>query len=450
MPSEVRNDDRSGAVRQELRALFALATPLAILQLANSGVGAVGTAYAGRVSEATQAAVGLGMTLFFGVTVIGLGLVLGFDPLVAQAVGAGERRARSLVWQAVWMAIVAGIPLATIQTVIALVLPHVGLDDATAALTRDYLLARVPSIFPFLIGAALRTYLQAHDRTRPLLVAAVVANVINVPLTHVAVLTLGWGALGAGIAASVATFAMMIVELLAVRQLLTEHGAPEPNERRLDRAVLVRAARVGFPLAMQLFAEVGAFTLATVLIGYLGSRALAAHNVALQLASLTFQVALALGAAASVRVGLAIGRADVVATRRAGMLAIGSGVAFSVVAAAAFFVVPGELAGILTDEAGVIAAAVPLLYVASAFQLGDGVQAIAAGALRGAGDTRTTMFANLAGHYLIGLPLGLALAFAFDLGALGFWWGLSAGLTSVGVLLAWRFWKLSARAIARV
>lgn len=443
-------DARSGALRLELRALLHLATPLAILQLANSGVGAVGTAYAGRVSEAAQAAVGLGMTLFFGVSVIGLGLVLGFDPLVAQAVGAGERRARTLVWQAVWMAVLTGIPLASIQTVIALVLPHIGLDDETANLTRDYLLARVPSIFPFLIGAALRTYLQAYDRTRPLLVAAVVANVINVPLTHVAVITLGWGALGAGIAATVATFAMMVVELLAVRGLLAEHGEPEPNERRIDRTALFHAARVGFPLATQLFAEVGAFTLATVLIGYLGSRALAAHNVALQLASLTFQVALALGAAASVRVGLAIGRADVEGTRRAGMLAIGVGVAFSVVAAIAFFVIPAPLAGVLTDEAGVIAAAVPLLYVASAFQLGDGMQAIAAGALRGAGDTRTTMFANLAGHYAIGLPLGLVLAFTLDLGAVGFWWGLSAGLTTVGVFLTWRFWKLSARAIARV
>ncbi|MCB9634528.1 MAG: MATE family efflux transporter [Sandaracinus sp.] len=439
-----------GALGAELRALLSLAMPLAILQLANSGVGAVGTAYAGRVSEATQAAVGLGMALFFGVSVIGLGLVLGFDPMVAQAVGAGEKRARSLVWQAVWMAVLTGVPLAAIQALAAWVMPYVGLDAETATLTRDYLLTRVPSLFPFLIGAALRTYLQAENRTQPLLVAAVVANVVNVPLCHLAVIELGWGAIGAGLAATAATFAMMGVELAAVLRLLRERGAPEVGERRPDRVVLVRAARLGFPLAMQLFAEVGAFMLATVLIGYLGSRPLAAHNVALQLASLTFQIALALGAAASVRVGLAIGREDVEGTRRAGMLAIGTGVFFSLVAATAFFLVPSQLAGILTDEAGVIAAAVPLLAVASAFQLGDGMQAIAAGALRGAGDTRVTMLANLAGHYLIGLPLGLVLAFWWDRGAVGFWWGLSAGLTSVAALLTWRFWRLSARAIARV
>lgn len=440
----------ANALRLELSELLTLATPLAILQLANSSVGAIGTAYAGRVSECTQAAVGLGMTLFFGVSVIGLGLVLGFDPLIAQAVGAGERRARTLLWQAVWMALIAGLPLAALQGLVALLLPHVGLDETTALLTRDYLLIRIPSLFPFLVGTALRAYLQAYGRTRPLLVAAVIANVVAVPVSHGTMILLGWDAFGAGLAATAATFAMLGIELSAVRRLLDEHGAPEPGERRPERVTLMRAARLGFPLAMQLFAEVGAFVLATVLIGYLGARSLAAHNVALQLASFTFQVALALGAAASVRVGLAIGRGDVSGTRRAGMLAVGAGIAFSLLSAVAFVLVPEALAGALTDEAGVVAAAAPLLAVAAAFQLGDGMQAIAAGALRGAGDTRTTMLANLAGHYAIGLPLGLCLAFALDHGAIGFWWGLSAGLTSVGTLLTWRFWRLSGRAIARV
>ncbi|MBX3250854.1 MAG: MATE family efflux transporter [Myxococcales bacterium] len=436
---------------EELRRLLALALPLAVLQLAQSGIGAVGTAYVGRVGEAEQAAVGLGMALLFGLAVIGLGLVLAFDPLIAQAVGAGERGgARRLVWQGSWMAALAGLPVTVLLALIALALPYVGLDDATAGHTRDYLLARAPSVVPFLVGAALRAYLQAFDRTRPLLVGAVVANLVHVPIVHLLVIELGWGAAGAGVAATLATLAMTGVELVATRQLMTEEGGAAPDERRLDLTTQRRALRVGFPLAMQLFAEVGAFMLATMIIGYLGPRPLAAHNVALQLASLSFQVALALGTAASVRVGHAIGREDRVGTRRAGALALGAGVAFSATTALAFLLAPTPLARILTDEPGVIEASVALLAVAAAFQIGDGMQAIAAGALRGAGDTRTTMIANLAGHYLVGLPLGLALCFGLGLGAVGLWWGLSAGLTSVALLLALRFFSLSARPIARV
>jgi multidrug resistance protein, MATE family len=185
-------------------------------------------------------------------------------------------------------------------------------------------------------------------------------------------------------------------------------------------------------------------------MGNIGTRALAAHQVAITLASATFMIPVGIGAAASVRVGRAVGRADPPGTRLAGLVAIGTGCAFMVLAALAFLLAPRAIAGIITSELGVIDAVVPLLFVAAVFQLSDGVQAVAAGALRGAGDTRFALIANLCGHYLIGLPIGTLLAFRLGLGASGLWWGLSAGLTAVAIALTLRFVRLSSRPIQRV
>ncbi|MEM1418949.1 MAG: MATE family efflux transporter, partial [Myxococcota bacterium] len=187
----------------------------------------------------------------------------------------------------------------------------------------------------------------------------------------------------------------------------------------------------------------------TVLAGGFGARALAAHSVALAWGSLTFQVAVGLGVAASVRVGRAIGRGDVPGTRRAGFVALGFGAAFNVGVAALYVGAPGFLARVLSDDAGVIAAAVPLLAIVGAFQVVDALQGIAAGALRGAGDTRATMGANLVGHYAVGLPVMLLCAYGLGWEVRGLWWGLSAGLGAVAGLLTLRFSRLSRRAIAR-
>ncbi|MCZ7685465.1 MAG: MATE family efflux transporter [Sandaracinaceae bacterium] len=212
---------------------------------------------------------------------------------------------------------------------------------------------------------------------------------------------------------------------------------------------MARTLALGTPIGLTLFAEVASFAIVAVLMGNLGTRALSSHNVAIMLISTTFQLALALGAAGAVRVGHAVGREDVAGARRAGFTAIGAGALGMMAGAVAFLAAPRLLARILTDEPAVIEAAVPLLAVAAAFQISDGVQAVAAGALRGAGDTLVPLLANLAGHYAIGIPVGAALAFGAGWGAVGLWWGLSAGLTAVALLLFVRFALLSRRPIRR-
>lgn len=457
-------------MKTELRRLVALAAPLAVLQIAMSALGVVGMAVVGELgvhpelgldAAVEQGAVGLGNTLFFAVAVLGMGVVFGFDPLISQAVGAGEdENARRLTWQAGYMALGAALVLMVLMVVVFFLLPSTALEPQTAEATGRYLLWRAPSLLPFLVSAAARAYLQSIGRTRPLIVAAVVANLVNIPLSLALVLgdaglarmgipPMGLPALGASGAALSASVS------LAVMGLLLLHATSKVGhfaKAKPDGVVLRRGLSLGAPLSLQLGAEVGAFALVSYFAGTLGAAVLAAHHIALSLASIPFQISIALGAAAAVRVGVVIGEGkDPTAPRRAGYAAIGLGALLSCIAGTLFATMPGSFASLLATDADVLQAAASLIVIAAAFQLVDGAQAITAGALRGAGDTRATMLANIAGHYGIGLPIGLTWCFMYDGGAPALWWGLSAGLAVVSVLLVARFhWVSGGDRLARV
>jgi len=200
---------------------------------------------------------------------------------------------------------------------------------------------------------------------------------------------------------------------------------------------------VGLPLGLQMGAEVGIFALVGVLASRLGTMQLAAHQLTIGLASFTFTIALGVAAAGSVRVGNAIGARDARGTRIAGHAAFVAAVIVMGISGLAFAFFPRPITRLITDQANVIAAALPLMLVAAVFQLSDGVQAVGAGVLRGAGDTRYAFVANVVGHWGVGLPIALLLGFTAHLGIVGLWWGLCVGLTVVAVLLFLRFEKLS-------
>lgn len=457
-------------LRTETRATARLALPIAAANLGNQLLGLVDTAVVGRLGEIPLGAVGLGNSLYFGITVVGLGLMLGLDPLLAQHVGAGEhQRAHHTFWQGGWIAAMLTAPLALLLAGVVLLLEPFGIDRATAVETGRYVYARLPGLFFFLLIIGGRSFLQAHSVTRPIIVSMVVANVINLPLSWALVFgdaglvrfgvpPLGipsLGAAGAAWTSTVCTVIQCAIVLWAAGALDPAPGSTGRTgrtgraARRPDRAIIRRALSIGAPIGLALLAEVGLFAIVGVLMGVLGTRPLAAHNVAVLLVSTTFQVPLAIGAAASVRVGLAVGRGDVQATRTAGLAAIGIVATFMSCTSAVFVLVPEPLGRLITDELPVVRAAVPLIWVAAAFQIGDGIQAVAAGALRGAGDTRFAMIANLLGHYVVGLPVGVYLTWVAGWGAPGLWWALTAGLTTVAVALAWRFLRISAGAISR-
>ena len=255
------------------------------------------------------------------------------------------------------------------------------------------------------------------------------------------IFVLGLGSIGAALATTLVQSMMLVIYLLGIRGIEAGKG-PRPPSTRAD---MLHIVRYGLPVGGQLFAEVGIFGVATVLAAHIGKAAAGAHTIALNLSSLTFSFALGVASATSVRVGHAIGAGNLPLARERGLIGLRLGVSVMAAFAATFLLVPRALAGLFTTDAIVIASTVTLLQIAALFQLSDGAQAIAAGALRGLGETRATFVANLLGHYVIGLPLVLGLAFGAGLGAPGLWWGLSVGLTATALLLIAKFLRSTSR-----
>lgn len=442
----------------ELRRLGRLALPLAAVQAGNQLMGVVDTAIVGRLGAVPLGAVGLGNGIFFAFSTLAIGTMLGLDPLISQAIGAGESdRARRLLWQGVWLA--AGLTLVFALPIAAapFFLVAAGIEEEVAHLARAYVFSRLPGLFPFILFFGMRSYLQALGSTRALVIAMVAANVLNVPATLL--LVFGgeglphWagplaaipplGVAGAGIATNLCIALQPVVLGAAISRVGTGTASRRPHLPELRRAL-----RVGVPVGLQMSAEVAIFAFVGLLAGRLGSGALAAHQIALTLASFTFTLAVGLASAASVRVGLEIGAGEQSRVRLAGYLALVAGGAAMGLGGLGFLLFPGPLASLLTNDAKTIARAAPLLAVAALFSVSDGVQAVGAGILRGAGDTRFTFFANLIGHWLISLPLALWLSARW--GVSGLWLGLSAGLTVVAFALALRFRRITSRPIERL
>ena len=439
-------------LRRELRELFRLALPLAAAQAGTQLMTVVDVVVLGRYSARDLAAVGFANAFFFGVTVIGMGAVFGIDPLVSQAVGAGDPvRARRALWQGIWFALLVSGILTFPLLGGAVLMSHVGVDPALIGPGREYLLIRTAGLAPLLLFLVIRAYLQAKSITRPMLVAMVVANIIN--FFGDLILVFGWGpipALGAP-GAALSTVAASLLEVAIVGAAVTKvKVASHAGIHLWNGAEIRRMARVGYPVSLQLGAEVGIFALVGVLAARLGTLQLAAHQVVLGLASFTYTMALGVAGAGSVRVGVAVGSREIDATRTAGRAAFIGGAAIMSAGALAFAFFPRALARLVTNETQVITIAVPLFVVAALFQLSDGLQAVGSGILRGAGDTHFSFVANLIGHWVIGAPLALYLAFHRHMGVVGLWWGLCAGLAVVAAMLIYRFERLSASPIVPV
>lgn len=443
-----------------MRPLLRLALPLAAAQGGQALMGVVDTAIVGRAGSLALAGVGLGNSLYLALAVFGLGVMHGLDPLVSQAVGAGEHaRARKLLWQGAWLALGLAAALALPFVLFPLALEPLGIEREIAREAGRYLLWRLPGLPFFLAYFGGRAYLQGHGAMRPIVVSTVLANLANVPLDLLFVFggaslpaaagplraLPAMGAGGAALASSLCA-ALQVAVLARAAAAVPLPGGAAPS-RRPDARDLRTAARVGLPIGLHMGAEVGIFALVGFLAARLGELPLAAHQIAIAVASLTFTVALGFGNAGSVRVGWAVGARDREGARRAGLAAFGAGTAFMSAAAVVFLLFPRAIAGAMTADPAVLEAAVPLLRVAAVFQISDGIQGVGAGVLRGAGETRFTFVANMAGHWALGLPATLLLGFGLGMGVTGLWWGFVLGLSAVAAALLVRFLRISSREI---
>jgi MATE family multidrug resistance protein len=336
------------------------------------------------------------------------------------------------------------IPMTALLFLLIATLPLWGLDPTVLNLSRGYLQVVSWSLLPLLLYASFRRYLQATGSVRPIMVALVLANIVNAVFNWLLIFgRAGVPALGVKGSAWATVLARVFMAAWLLLAIVYREWDRNPGlfhtSLRIEPEKLRRLYTLGFPAAAQITLEVGVFATATALAGRLTPSALAAHQIALNLVAFTFMVPYGISSAGAVRVGHAVGRGDADGVARAGWTGLLLGAAFMTAAALVFVSSGRVLIGAFTKDPEVMRAGVSLLAIASVFQLSDGLQGVATGILRGLGDTRTPMIWNLAGHWLIGLPLGYVLCFVLGVGVRGLWWGLSLGLIICGtaLLLTW-------------
>ncbi|MDD5302200.1 MAG: MATE family efflux transporter [Elusimicrobia bacterium] len=426
----------------EARSVLKLAGPIALTQIGMVLYGTVVMLFVGRLGPVAIASVGLGSMIYFTGFVVGMGVVMGIDSHSSKAFGAGRPDlCGQLLVHTLVLALAVAVPLFFLFGLAGAAFRFIGVDPRAAEGAIGYIRVLRWGVFPGLCFVACRQFLQSMSVTTPLVIAIVAGNLVNAALD--AVLVFGrfgapvLGVRGSAFATLGANAAMFAIVAAAAWSRLSAisfrfHG--------WHRRLFVDVFALGLPGGMAMVVEVAVFSLVTALVGRLGAEILAAHQLTLNLASLTFMVPMGLSHAAATRVGQALGRDDPRAAAASGRAAAIMGVSFMAATGVAFAAAPRFILGLFGADDALIARATPLLYCGAAFQVFDGAQAVLTGALRGLGSTRRPLLINLLGHWLIGLPVGVTLGFGLGWGATGLWLGLVAGLASVSILL-WREWE---------
>ncbi|MBK7930313.1 MAG: MATE family efflux transporter [Bryobacterales bacterium] len=435
-----------GEMRQELPPLIKLAAPIVLAELGWMTMGVVDTLMVGRLGAAPLGGVAIGSVFFYAVAVFGMGVLLGLDTLVSQAFGARriDECHHSLI-SGLWLAALLTPPLMAIVWLGMHPLRWLGVQHELLVQAEPYVEAIVWSLPPLLVYAALRRYLQGMNLTTPIGFALLSANLVNAAANYALVFG-NWGmpALGASGAGWATTISRVyMVSVLAAYALWWDRRHDAGLRRAslaLDWKRIADLWRLGLPASAQITLEVGVFALVGALIGRFPPQYIAAHQIAMNAASMTFMVPLGLGSAAAVRVGHAVGRGDAPGASRAGWTAIALGGAFMASAGVCFIAFPRAFARAFTTDQAVIETVVSLLWIAAFFQFFDGLQGVTTGALRGLGDTRTAAITHMVAYWIIGFPVGCWLAFWKGWYAAGMWTGLCIALITIGIVLVamWR------------
>lgn len=433
-------------LRKELKALILLAVPVAVSELGWMSMSVVDTAMVGRLNAVAIGAVGLGGILFGTVVLFGFGLLLSMDPLVAQSYGAGDiKDCHHTLHQGMILSVALTAPLMALTYALPEILAHWDLSRVVVAAATPFLRVLAWSTLPLLLYACLRRYLQAMHLVRPVMVALLTANIVNA-LGNWVLIYGHFGLPAMGIVGSAWSTFFSRIYLMAYLALYIFYCERKNNHGlfqylpRIDFKRIGRMLQLGFPAALQIILELGAFAAATVIAGKLAPAALAAHQIALNCATLTYGIPLGIGSATAVSVGHALGRKDPQSAIRIGWLGISLGAAFMSLSALAFVLFPRQIMQLFTLDKNVIAIGITLMIIAAFFQLFDGIQTVTTGALRGLGDTHSAMILNLICYWILGLPFGYALCFHWHLGTAGIWSGLSLALVllAITLLAVWR------------
>jgi multidrug resistance protein, MATE family len=445
---------RTRGWRDDLRDMAQVAAPVVLINVGIQAMGVVDTLMVGRLGGAAIAAVALGNFYFFNVSVFGIGLLFAIDPVVSQAVGAGDH-------EGVARGVQRGFILALAVSVLVMaalvpgewLLHALGQPADVVGETAVYARRRLLGVVPFFAFAVLRQTLQAMGPMRPIIIAAGVANIVNVTANWLLIFGNAGapqlGVEGAGYATAISTWCMAVVLAWLAWPIVRDAVRPW-RAAAMEWTPMSRMLRIGVPIGVQWFFESFAFGLTALFMGWMGTASLAGHEIALNMAALTFMVPLGVSGAAAAVVGRAIGRGDLSTARRDAFAAIACGVGFMCISAVVFIAAPEWLTSLYTDEAATVAVAVALIPLAGWFQVFDGLQAVTSGVLRGTGDTRVPAVLHMVAFWGVGIPLGYYLGFHTPWRERGLWMGLVAGLAAAALLQSARVVRRLKSDIARV
>lgn len=441
-----------GAWRREIIATLALSWPLILTNVAQTALQASDVVMLAWLSPEALAAGALGANLMFVCFIAGVGLFSAVAAMIAAERGRkphAVREVRRTVRQGFWAGCVLVVPAWLLLWNARTVLGWLGQDPVLADMASDYARAVMWCLLPAYFYLTLRNFVAALERPLLALVVGLVAVGVNIALNW-ALIFGNWGApalglVGAGWATTLTNvFLFGALALLVLADRRARRYRVFGRFWRADWPRFFQLWRLGLPIAAIVLFEVTIFSAAVFLMGLISTEALAAHQIAIQIASITFMVPLGISMAATVRVGLAYGAGDHAAIARAGWIAFALGVGFMACMALVMISAPRLLISAFLDPANpdnavIVALAVSYLAMAALFQIVDGAQAVAAGMLRGLHDTRVPMFLALTGYWLFGMPLAVGLGFWAGLAGVGVWVGLAGGLALTAVLLVWRW-----------
>ncbi len=438
--------------KEDFRKNWLLAWPIMVGQLGQIAVNFVDNIMVGRLGPESLAAISLSIAIYISLFVTGMGISFALPPLVSAADGQGRSRQISQYFK---HSLVINIAFAIFSIVVIYVvalpvMPFLGQEDSVVALAIPYLEISAWTMIPLMIFQTLRCYSEGMSETKPPMIAILVGNVINILLNYMLIFG-KWGAppmgvSGAALGTLIARMSMILVLIVLLYNWQNLwHHIQVAKYFTYQKKLFLKILKLGVPTGLQLFFEVSAFGGAAMIMGTLGAYPQAAHQIAINLASITFLICTGIGMAATIRVGNQLGKHNYPAIRRVGVSAMIQVFVFMIIGAGIFVVFRHQLPLIYIDDLQVIEIAALLLVMAALFQVSDGIQVVALGALRGLQDVKVPSLITFISYWIFGLPISYLSARYFKMGPIGVWIGLIIGLTISALLLTIRFFRLTAR-----
>lgn len=429
----------------EIKKTARLSMPIVVGQLGQMLMGVVDNIMVGKIGATALAAASIANSMFMLVMVVGFGLTMAVTPLTAIACGAGKDKECGVVLrQGILVNLFSGMVLCGLTFFLSEAIPYLNQPPEIVAPASLYMKILGVSILPLMLFQSYRQFAEGVSFLKPAMTITLLANIVNILANwifiygHLGVPALGLT--GAGIA-TISSRLFMAVALMVVVTRSSKMRRFEPflNYAKIDFPMVRKLLSIGIPAGLQYFFEVSAFSASAVMIGWMGTTALAAHQIAMNLASISFMVAMGISSAATIRVSNAVGRQDIRGTRRAGFSAAALCALFMASAGLVFVLFRFLLPSFYVEDKTVIDMTASLLIIVAFFQVSDGTQAVGIGILRGMTDMKIPTLITLVAYWVMGLPSGYILAFGFDMGIFGVWYGLFISLTASGLFMMMRF-----------